>query len=382
VTRQAGLGVERLPTICHVLHHLDVGGAELLAKHFARHSAGEFRTVFLCLDAVGRLGRELQAEGSTVESVKRRPGFDFGCARRIAKFLRREGVRLIHAHQYTPFFYSALARWCGYTAPIVFTEHGRDDPDFRRWKRVWANRLLLRRADQVVAVGDAVRAALIHHEGFPAERVRVIRNGVDASRFDVCRPARQAVRAELGIAIDEVAVVHVARLNRLKDHGTALQAIAQTLRSGAAMRYFIVGEGEEEPTIRQHIDRLGIGARVHLLGLRQDVPRLLEGMDVFLLSSITEGIPLALLEAMMAQLPCVATNVGGVAEVIATPQAGLLAAAAQPEAIAEHLTRLVGSATMRQEMGLAGRRRAIELFGDDAMRRQYTEIYRIGSKRR
>src|SRR5438067_9821303 len=147
-------------TICQVLHGLWVGGAEVLAARLARQLGDRFRFVFVCLDELGTLGQELRAEGFPVEVLQRRAGLDWRCSLRLARFLRRERVDLVHAHQYTPFFYSLMARFLYRRPAVLFTEHGRHYPDYPRRKRMLANRFLLQRRDRVVGVGEAVRQAL------------------------------------------------------------------------------------------------------------------------------------------------------------------------------------------------------------------------------
>src|SRR2546423_3463873 len=153
-------------TVCQLLHSLNVGGAEVLAARLARRWRGTFRFVFACLDEVGPLGEERRAEGFPVEVLGRKAGLDWGCPLRLARLLRRERVDVLHAHQYTPFFYGLAARLATRFAgslprrPILFTEHGRHQPDYPRPKRMLANRLLLSRRDRVVGVRAAVRQAL------------------------------------------------------------------------------------------------------------------------------------------------------------------------------------------------------------------------------
>src|SRR5947209_3520073 len=132
-------------TVCQVLHTLQVGGAEMLAARLARRLRGRCRFVFACLDGLGTLGEQLRGEGFPVEVVGRRSGLDYRCALRLAKVFRRESVDLVHAHQYTPFFYTLLARLLCRRPPVLFTEHGRHYPDYPRPKRMVVNRLLLER---------------------------------------------------------------------------------------------------------------------------------------------------------------------------------------------------------------------------------------------
>src|SRR5204862_1893786 len=133
---------------------------------------------------------------------------------------------LVHAHQYTPFFYALAARLLYRRPPVLFTEHGRHQPDYPRRKRMVINRLLLERRDRVVGVGEAVRQALIANEGIPARRIEVVYNGIDANQFAPARHLegqREKVRAELGLSATDLVILQVARLDYLKDHATAVR---------------------------------------------------------------------------------------------------------------------------------------------------------------
>jgi L-malate glycosyltransferase len=285
-------------------------------------------------------------------------------------------VGLIHAHQYSPFFYAAMGRWAAGRIPVLFTEHGRCHPDFPRRKRIVANRLLLGRGDRVLAVGRAVRGALIANEGIPAERIEVIYNGIDLEAYRDGQSQREATRRQLGLADDDVAVIQVARLDSLKDHPTAVAAMAELAPGHPRARLLIVGEGAERARIEAAVRERGVSGSVRLVGLRTDVPRLLSAADVFLLTSISEGIPLTLIEAMAAGLPCVSTRVGGIPEVVVDGETGVLAEPSKPESVAAALGKLVADASLRRRLGEAGRGRALRLFDDQAMHAAYDRIYR------
>lgn len=367
---------DRQPTLCHVLHTMHVGGAEMLAAEYARRSCQEFRVLFACLDDLGELGARLRDEGFVVEVIGRRPGFDLGCARRLAKLFAKHDVDVVHAHQYGPFFYSSLSRLFRHGTPILFQEHGRDYPDYPRPKRKWANRVLLRPRDRVVAVGQCVRQALVENEGLDANRVEVVYNGVDLRRYELAKNERASVREELGLASDQTLIIQVARLNRLKDHGTALRAMARLVERQPRAKLVLVGDGEERPAIERLIDSLQLVPFVTLMGSRNDVPRLLQGADIFLLSSITEGIPLTLIEAMATGLPILATAVGGNPEVVVDGATGFLVPAGNDAEMADRLERLVRSPDRAREWGIAGSHRSAERFGDTQMHAAYRSIYR------
>jgi glycosyltransferase involved in cell wall biosynthesis len=351
-----------------------VGGAEVLAARLARQLAGQVRFLFVCLDELGTLGQELRDEGFPVTVLRRRPGVDWRCSWRLAHLLRRHRVDVVHAHQYTPFFYALTARSLCPRPSILFLEHGRPYPDYPRPKRRVVTRLLLQRRDRVVAVGQAVRQALIDNEGLPPDKVAVIYNGIDLSPFsNGCH--RQALRHEMGISDRDLVILQVARLDPLKDHPTAIQAIERVVRRRPDARLLLVGEGPELSKLQQLVVQRNLSAHVRFLGSRKNVGRLLSGGDLFLLTSVTEGIPLAVIEAMAAGLPVVSTSVGGMAEVVEHRRTGLLAPSGDHAALAESILELAENPPLARQMGQRGRDRAWTAFSESQMLASYLQLY-------
>jgi len=374
--RRPALSSDERPAVCQLVHALSIGGAEVLVNRLVRRLDDQFRFVVVSLESSGVLGDELIRDGYPVYRLDRRPGFDFRSVRRLATILQDEGVTLVHAHQYTPFAFAAATRTVGCRPRILFTEHGRFYPDYASRKRRLFNRIMTRRGDRFVAVGGAVRDALVRHEGLPAGRIEVVYNGVDLSTLETGDDVRGAVRDELGVADEDFAVLQVARLDAIKDHGTALRAVAAAVAQQPRIKLLIVGDGPERARIERQITDLDLAGAVKLLGLRRDVPRLLAAADAFLLTSVSEGIPMTVIEAMGAGVPVVATAVGGVPEVIETERSGLLAPAGNAAGLAQALCRLAHDAALAPRLVDSARRRAQELFSEPPMIDRYAEIYR------
>lgn len=363
------------PVVLQVLHSLEVGGAEILATRIARRLQDRYEFVFGCLDGLGTLGHELKQEGFRVEVLGRKPGMDVGCVRKLAKLAQSCRAGLIHAHQYTPFFYSRAPGWMGTRVPVLFTEHGRMHPDLPNRKRMVFNRLFLRSRDRVVAVGEAVKTALIQNEGIPSSKIEVIYNGVRLDDFETDVSLRDRMRAELGLLPHQPVAIQVARLDYLKDHATALRAAARVREQCPDFQLLLVGEGPERGKIEQEIKERNLGNTVRLLGLRSDVRQLLAVADMFLLTSISEGIPVTLIEAMAARLPIVSTKVGGVAEVVIHERNGWLAPAGNDEVLATGIHNILRNPSQAEQMGTAGAERANDLFSEGQMHRSYALIY-------
>jgi glycosyltransferase involved in cell wall biosynthesis len=361
------------PVVCHVVHSLNLGGAEVLATRMAARMAGEFRPVVACLDDAGTLAERLTEQNISWIHLRRGGGLDWKCVRRLSAWLREQQVDLVHAHQYTPFAYTLLSGVARKRPPVIFTEHGRFYPDRVSWKRRWLNRLLLRKNDRLIGVGQAVRRALTEIERLPATQTEVIYNGIAQSAVDP--DARRRVRRELGASSETFVIIHVARLDPIKNHRLALEALQKLAERHADVQLWIVGDGPERASIETWRQELQLEAHVKLWGERRDVPKLLSAADAAILTSHSEGIPLVLIEAMAAGLPIVATDVGGVSEIVIAGEQGSLVAAGDAAALAAELHLLAGDLPLRQRLGRAGRERA-ELFTEDRMIESYGRLYR------
>jgi len=366
-------GLTHQPVPIHqVVHSLAVGGAEVLAVRLAEGLLPRFATRMLCLDETGPLEERLSGSGVRVEVLGRRPGLDRRCALRIRQVFRGQRPAAVLAHQFTPFFYAAWGRGLRGRPPLVFVEHGRFHPDRPHLARMIFHRLLLRRRDRVVAVGESVRQALVRNEGILAKRICVIYNGVPCPRFQRDEAIRHRMRGELGVAEGDFVIMQVARLDPLKDLRTAVRAAGHL--PGAHVRWFLVGEGPERPVVEAEIARLSLNERVRLLGERRDIPALLSAADAFVLTSISEGIPVTVLEAMAAGLPVVATRVGGLPEVVRDGETGHLVPAGDPLAVAQALASLMIDGGKARAWGDAAQRLVAERFSEALMHREYQRL--------
>jgi sugar transferase (PEP-CTERM/EpsH1 system associated) len=363
------------PRIGQVLHGMGVAGAEALVHRMVRALADEFEFSLYLLDHVGALGEDLAAGGVMVRLLGRKPGVDVGLARRLGSALRRDRVALVHAHQYTPWFYATLGAARGFSRPrVFFTEHGRHYPDFRRAKRVAMNKLLLPFTDGIVAVSAFVRDCLRDHEGLPERRMRVLYNGVDPERFDVAAD-RELLRREQGVGPDDPVVGTAARFAPVKDHATLLRAFREVKKSLPAAKLVLAGDGELRSALESRAEELGIRESVRFLGVRRDVPALLRTWDVFCLSSLSEGTSVTLLEAMAAGLPAVVTRVGGNPEIVEEGVTGHTAPRGDAQALGAALVRVLRDREAGERMGRAGRMRVRDRFTDARMIEEYRALY-------
>ncbi len=360
------------------MHVMQVAGAEVLVKQIIERLGDMIEPTVFCLDDVGQLGFELRQAGVPVVVLDRQPGLDRAVAKRLADEVKRRRIQVLHAHQYTPFFYSALARLLHRChARILFTEHGRHFPDVVSWKRHWANRLVLQRFAEVsTGCCDFSSEALRRVEGFP--RAITLRNGVDLkdlpARGD--RSEHQALRQRLGLDPAGPYAACIARFHPIKDHPTLIRAWAKVIESIPDARLLLVGDGQERQACEQLSRHLGLGESVEFWGIRGDVADILRAVDVFTLTSISEAASLTLLEAMASQCPAAVTDVGGNGEHVAEAVEGYLVPRGDDTRLAQRLIELLSDPDRAQEMGRAARQRVLRQFELTDVIRAYGDHYR------
>jgi glycosyltransferase involved in cell wall biosynthesis len=283
----------------------------------------------------------------------------------------RRRVDLIHVNSYVPGNYARLAGALMQVPIIIDHWHG-----FTRFndKRRLICRLLGRFTDLSIAVSQGVKDYLLKECGLDPARVRVVHNGVDIAAIDAARPGSE-VRRVLGLPDEARVLGLVGRLDHWgKGHRELFEAMA-LLKDRHPCQALIVGGGRREDEVGALAASLGLADAVHFLGQRQDVPDLLHAMDIFVLPSYSEGVSLALLEAMAAGLPVIASRVGGLPEVVEDEVTGLLIPPRDAAALARALTRLLGDPAWAKALGDRARRHVRENFSLERLGREINEIY-------
>ncbi len=334
-----------------------------------------FRPLLACLDAVGEPGEDLRQQGVKVFYLRRRPGVDWGLIPRLAKLIRREDIALVHAHQYTAYFYGALAAILAGFVKVIFTEHGRHYPDRRKPLQVLLNKfILIPCTAAVTAVSKAVKQSLVTYEGIPPERIRTLLNGIEVERFRLAGDNLKQ-RARLGCKPAELLIGMVARLGQEKDHITLLQAMPLVCRQTPSARLLIIGDGPKRKELEQLASSLDLGDQVIFTGKRQDIPELLAMLDLVVLSSFYEGTSVSLLEAMAAGKAVIASRIGGNPQVVVEGESGLLFKPGDSRELAQKMVYLLADVSLRKQMGEQGRKRAEELFSGSQMVKKYEGLY-------
>ena len=356
--------------VVQVLYSLEIGGAEKLALTIGAHlERKRFRPAICALDRDGPLSEELMRYGIPYHVLWRK-GIEAGVLARLYRCFRQERARVVHTHQFPQLLFSCLpAR--AYGARIVHTEHEfytyRDNARARRLFKP-----LLRFCSALTVVGPEIERYYIDELGVPPQRIRVIANAVDIAQFNTS--ARES-RIRLGLAAEDLVFGIVGRLEREKDHGTLLRAFRRLADQRPATRLLIVGEGSLRRELEDSTRSLGLERNVTFLGMRSDIPELLAAFDVFVLSSVHEGVPLSVVEAMGAGKPVIATDVGGLRLLVKHSVNGLLVPPSDPAAFEAAMSTLAANPELRQSMGARSGQIARESFSVSNMINQYQEIY-------
>lgn len=364
----------------HVVENLDRGGLErtvvdLIASQ--RDAGHECRVI--CLFKLGLLARELLASGVRVDACGKRPGLDLRALRRARALIRQSPDAVIHTHNAMAHYYAVLASLGLPVKCRINTRHGMGGRT-RSGRQEWLYRQSLRGTDYAVAVCEAARQRFAADGMHPRRALLSVPNGIRLERF---RPAddvaRQSLVAELGLPTGSRIIGTVGRLQPVKDHALLLRAFAKVRVQVPEAALVIVGDGPLRAALEAQAEQAGLSDAVRFMGDRHDVPRLLTGMEVFALTSTSEGYSVALLEACASSLPIVATDVGGNREIVRHGINGRLVPSGDTAAIATALIALLRGGEQAAAMGRAGYAWAQAEASFRTMAERYHGLYDVSS---
>jgi glycosyltransferase involved in cell wall biosynthesis len=289
---------------------------------------------------------------------------------RIRKYASENQINLMHCHGYKSNFYGLLAgkKWI----PIVTTNHNwlTSHWKLRAYRRF--DSLLIRYFTRIIAVSDGVRKEMLRY-GVPKEKIRVIDNGIDLTRFGDTR-SPEAIREEFGIKKGVTVIGTVGNLGAEKGHVYLLQAAKGIVHSVGTVKFVFVGDGPMRVYLEHEASALGIRDNVIFTGFRTDVPTLLSAMDIFVLPSVIEGLPMVLLEAMAAQKAVVATRVGAIPKVVNNGN-GILVEPRDAAGLQNAILSLLTSEEKRQKFASAGHDTVRKGFSSERMSSEYIHLY-------
>jgi sugar transferase (PEP-CTERM/EpsH1 system associated) len=352
--------------VVHVVSTLGIGGQEMVILSLIRHmDRARYTPHVLCLHDRGPLAERIEALGVPVDVIGAHGVGLLEMGRRLARRLRELRPDIVHTHNPAPHQAAAVARLITRFPALVHTKHGRNN--FPTRTRRWAEQLAGKMTDMVVPVSTDAAEVASRVDRVPDRKLRVIQNGIEVLGVAQATPLPpgRAPRA-----------VHVARLNRIKDQGTLLRATRAVADALPGFTLDIVGDGPMHADIHALATELGLDEVVRFHGFRDDVGTILASADLFVLSSLSEGISITLLEAMAAGLPVVATDVGGNREVVLPGETGMLVPVGDHAALGDAMLAVLTDPALARTMGAAGYTRVAATFAIDRTVHAYEAIYR------
>jgi glycosyltransferase involved in cell wall biosynthesis len=348
---------------------LHTGGLERIVVDLVNHASAEFEHWICCLEETGEMAQALSAKGVPLFELGKRPGIRPGLIRRIGDIVRDNGIDLVHTHNSAPAFYGGIAgRLAG--RPVVHTKHG-----LNLFGQHLLNRVSYWFTDVVVAVSDSA-GALATTEGVPAHRLYVVDNGVDVERFAFDEELRSARRAELGIEDGVFVVGSLGRLSAEKNHALLINAFADLAARDVADETLLLlaGDGPTRAELEAMAGELGLGPRVCFLGMVAHPEQFYPVLDVFVMPSRSEGLPVALLEAMAGGVPAVVTRVGAMPGVV--DGCGVVVASEDRRGLAIELYGLMTDPARRKKLAGLGKNRILAQYAVGSMVATYESLYR------
>ncbi len=353
--------------VLQIIDRMGDGGAEALLVTFASGlDRRRFEPHLLALRPApgARLTDELRALHVPVTELNQHTAYDLPALFALVRYIRQHRIDIIHTHLLAADIMGRMAGWLT-GRPVVSTIHNNrtdldEEPRRRQWMERWTARLMTRR---LVVVSELLREEITAWFGLAPDRVLTIANGVDTERF--ARDAsfdRAAVRRSL-VGGDYPIVLNVARLVPQKAQHHLIEAAQIVLATCPDVRFVLMGDGPLRPELEAQAAALGLSNRVIFTGFRPDVADALASSEMFVLSSLWEGMPVALLEAMAAGATAISTDVGGVGQVLQNEVNGLLVPPGDPPALAAAILRCVTNPAYARELGAAGQRWTIQEYG-------------------
>lgn len=314
-----------------------------LAKGFERRG---HRSVVCTTLSEGELVQELRKEGITFNHFHLRKNYDIRAIVPILRYLDHQKVDAVITHGFYGSFIPRISVLLSQVPAFIHVEHNVSDQ--KRTYHILLNRILTKFTDRIVCVSENARTSLQKIEGVERTKVAVIPNGLNTERFRSALTEREVRRPVKRVGI-------VGRFSEQKGHTYFVTAAARVLRTYKNVEFVFVGDGALKPQIEKKVSDLGIEAHCHFLGERSDVGAILKTLDVFVLASLWEGLPISLLEAQYFGVASVVTDVGGNSEIVKNGRNGVVVPPKDPEKMALAVLRVLGDDTLRHTLGINGR---------------------------
>jgi glycosyltransferase involved in cell wall biosynthesis len=362
--------------VLHLMNNLSDSSISRIAYNLVRHLRDDIQWHIGGLDGLGDMLDNFQGYGArTVDFAAGNAGQQ-SAADLVRDYLSSHRIRIVHTHTPRTLLVAALAARRTPQVRHLATKHILNAVGDRKWGAFYTitDRLSLYLPDHLVAVSRHIRDVMMATPGIRADRVTLIQNAIDTE--SLCAPwLRESCRAEFGLQPEAQVIGNVGRLDKVKRLDLLIRGFAPVLERYPDARLMLVGDGALKQELEALARSLQVSDAIIWTGFRRDIPRLLAAMDIYIQTSVNEGLSLSILEAMAAEKPVVITDVGGAREVVADGSTGIIIAPGSAPAIAQSLNNLLGNPEMRSELARMARVQVCREFGLGKMMQSYHETY-------
>jgi glycosyltransferase involved in cell wall biosynthesis len=357
--------------VLHIIWSLEKGGAERflvsLVKHFDQT---RFNSIVCCLNWKGEWAKELEDNGIKVIALNKKGKFDISVIFKLISVIKQYDISIVNTHLWAA---DTLGRLAAIIASVPVIISNVQNVDI--WKQPWhrfIDKLLSYKTIKFIAVSQAVKQFLIGTESIPEDKIEVIYNGIDISMDH--RPSTIDLKQQFGIRVDDIVLTVVGRLVEQKGHKYLFEALSM-LNGKYSLKLLVVGEGPLRNSLQSMVNSLQLNDKIKFLGQRNDIAQILEISDCLVLSSLYEGLPVCVLEAMAAGKPVIATKVGGIPELVKDGKTGFIVEPKNSEVLLQAIDKLTNLPDIGKEMGARGREIANNNFSIISIAKHTKELF-------
>ena len=359
--------------VVHLILNIDYGGAEKLVIDLATEVENDlFAPRVVCLDAIKGNTERLDRTKIPYDLIQRKQGkFDWKIVVALVQYFKKHKVRIVHAHDLSCLLYSVCAGILT-RVTVVMTEHSRHYLD-TRWLRRFEKYVLSLGTKRFIEVSPLLAHEAKIKDHILAKKVSVIENGVDMDIFSIAKG--DIFRKELGISKDLILLGMVGRLEEIKGPMLLLHAFSELVKVSSKVFLVYVGRGTQKKCLLDEVARLGLHELVFFAGVRSDIPNVMAALDLLVIPSHSEGLPFAMLEAMAAGCPVVATAVGQIPDILVDGENGWLVPPGNEKALVDKLAYVVSRLEEAKVIGTAGQALIAERYSKGEMIKAYEKLY-------
>jgi glycosyltransferase involved in cell wall biosynthesis len=363
--------------ILQLVNGFAIGGAESKLLDLVKHVNRDRYEIIVCsVGQGGPLQNEFENLGIKVVMFQKKFAFDLSLVLKVKRLIQEEGIDIIQTTLLYADLIGAVAARLANVPTVISWEtvsHGSFDTLRTKSRHKIAYRFAMRYVSKIVAVSDETRDFIITFRKIDPGKIQTIHYGVDLNKFQ--KTSSNGKRQEIGISNETPVVGVVARLEEVKGHRFLIEAAKEIINKIPDTQFVFIGDGSLRSSFEQRVEELGLTSNFKFLGFRKDVHDLLNVLDVFVLPSISEGLPNVILEAMANEKPVVATAVGGIPEAIINGETGYLVPEKNSEALQEAIIKLLENKKNANKMGRNGRKRVEEEFSLQKEIAEFEKLY-------